>query len=80
MVPETLKAFDNLPIPVEGVTWMSMQVFDLIIDHIGVIVTHGSVLTDFLEVFSINVLQELELRCLLRDATIQKVQSLIHVF
>lgn len=61
----SLEAANNLPIMVEGVTWVRIQTDDQVVDQVEVVVTHGPVSLAVSTVLGINVLKDLDLPCLL---------------
>lgn len=57
----SLKEANNLPIVVEGVTWVMMQVFNQVVERVGVVDTCSSVVSFVPIVLGMNVLKDLHL-------------------
>lgn len=82
----SLKAANNMPIPVVGVTWMSMAVCGQTLARVGVIITRDASFSEIPVVLGMNVLKELDLTSLLREASSQvseqwgtQIQNLVNV-
>lgn len=67
-----LKAANNLPIPVVGVTWMSIKVYGQTLNRVGVVVTRDASFSDIPVVLGMNALKELDLTRLLREASTER--------
>lgn len=61
----SLRAANNLPILVKGITWMRIQIKDQVVERVGVVRTHGPINPAVPVVLGINVLKDLDLLHLL---------------
>lgn len=58
-----LRAANNLPILVEGITWVRIQIEDQVLEQVGVVATHCPVNPAVPIELGINVLKDLNLLC-----------------
>lgn len=63
----SLKAAKNLPIRVEGFTWVKIWLFDHMLEQVGVVVTLNPVVSSVPIVLGMNVMKGLDLSRLLTE-------------
>lgn len=56
----SLKAVNNLPIMAEGITWVTVQIFEQVVEQVGLVVTCSPVVSSVSMVLGMNVLKDLD--------------------